>query len=488
MKSRTSKLVLAIAWIACACTPEVIEPLRPKHVVLVVLESVRADHVGAYGYPRPTTPHLDELAAKSVVYERAYAGSSSGPQSLSTLWTGRLPSSGGSIGLREATPHPALLTLPRLFLRAGFRTGLVSNHAALRERAFTRGFDDIEVDSVPGRWNGEQVTHKALDIVDQASGDPLFLVVDYADAAEPYLPFDAHRRRIDVPVPTELLSLPVLRRSAGAIPIDIEDSPGFLDLIARYDAEIAYVDECLGELIEGFSVRGLLDDTLLLVTSSHGTEFLEHGYVGHAWTLYEEVLRVPLVVHSPTLIAPGRIGQPVSLADVVPSLQQICGLERGSIALDGQALFDAETEGLSPCTPRGKVIAELVIPELCILRTLIDPQWKLIDAVKWTDPKERLELAAGYNDIIARMQDGELERPDPWGAFVRRELYDLSNDRWETRNVAATSTEQLRALLSSLELYADICRTSGLTAKEAERRATLPDEDVSRRLQQLGYL
>ena len=166
-----------VALLACvsACGPGAAAD-GPRRVVLVVLGSVRADHVGAYGYARPTTPRLDALAAGGLVFERAYAGSSAAPQSLATLWTGRLPSSGGSIGLREATPHPALLTLPRMFLRAGFRTGLVSNHGGLRERAFTRGFDDIEVDSQPGRWTAELVTAKALELADQAPPDDYRLV------------------------------------------------------------------------------------------------------------------------------------------------------------------------------------------------------------------------------------------------------------------------------------------------------------------------
>ena len=205
-------------------------------------------------------------------------------------------------GMFQAAPHGSLVSLPRHFQRAGFRTGLVSNQAGLRARGFTRGFDDIEVDSVPGRWPGELVTEKALALVDQSGTERLLLVVEYADATEPHLPGDEWRAKIDVPRVEELLSLSSLRAAAGELPDAIESSPGFLDLVARYDAEIAYVDACLGALVDGLHERGLEGDTLLVVTSSHGVELLEHGYVGSGWTLFDEVLRVPLVVHAPGIM------------------------------------------------------------------------------------------------------------------------------------------------------------------------------------------
>src|SRR6185503_19986506 len=309
------------------------EPHDPQRVVLVVLDSVRADRLGALGYLRALTPRLDALAKDGLLFERAYAASSFAPQALSALWTGRLPSQGGSTGT-AAVPHPTVPTLPRLFLGAGFRTALATNSAGLRARGFTRGFDELEIDSVPGRWSGEIVTQKALDLVDCAAEKPLFLVVDYADADEPHLPPSELRARIDVPAPEEPLTLAALRAQAGSLAPELTSTPAFQDLVARYDAEVADVDRCLGELVDGLAARGLLDGTLLVVTASHGEEFLEHGYVGSGWTLFEEVLRVPLVVYAPGRLEPGRVRAPVSVADLFPSLRRMFARGAGDAELD----------------------------------------------------------------------------------------------------------------------------------------------------------
>ena len=230
----------------------------------------------------------------------------------------------------------------------------------------------------------------------------------------------------------------------------------------------------------------VFEDTLLIVTSSHGTELLEHGYVGSAWTLYEEVLRVPLVVHAPGFVAPGRVAHPVSLADVVPTLQSACGLGAGILALDGQALVERSRNGLTPRPARGEVIAELVVPELCILRACIRADWKLVEAVAWVAPEERLALTGRYDEIIAQMQDGTIPRPDPWGAPVRRELFDLAQDPRETEDAALRFPDQLALLTVRLGRYAEFCLRNGLAAKEAARRAELPE--AVDQLQQLGYL
>ncbi len=482
----------------------------PRHVLLVIIDSLRADHVGAYGYERPITPQLDSLAAEGLRFDRAYAASSARGQSLSALWTGRLPSAGGAVGLREATPHESLLSLPRRFLRAGRRTGLISNVPELRERAFTRGFDDVEVDSTPGRWTGGLVTAKALEILDAAGDDPSFLVVDYADASEPHLPLQDYRAGIDAPVPEQLLSLPHLRGLAGQLPADVREWVGFRDLVARYDAEIAYVDACLGALVAGLAQRERLDDTLLIVTSSHGIELLEHGYVGSAWTLYEESIRVPLVLRGPGIDAGNVVSDPVSLLDVTATLAELYALpaatpsraagsdagrsgtgpphdgsgDTGVAPVHGRSLLPGTT---SP-PDRGAVISELVIPELCILRAAMRAETKLIEVIRDAPVAHRVELAAGYDELIAAMLDGSVPRPDPFGQPVRRELYDLAADPTESADRSTSLRDRVAALTAVLADYAERVRAQAPQARSAARRAEPPDPATAEQLRQLGYL
>ncbi len=485
-------------WIVCAallagCSgaepAERSEPDGPQRVVLVVLDSVRADRLGALGYPRALTPRLDALVAQGLLFERAYAASSFAPQALSALWTGRLPSQGGSTGT-AAVPHPTLATLPRLFLGAGFRTALATNSTGLRARGFTRGFDELEIDSVPGRWSGELVTQKALDLVDGAGGKPLFLVVDYADAGEPHQPPAELRRRIDVPVPEEALTLAALRAEASALPPDFASTPAFQDLVARYDAEVAYVDRCLGQLVDGLAARGLLEGTLLIVTASHGEEFLEHGYVGSGWTLNEEVLRVPLVVCAPGRLDPGRVAAPVSVAELFPSLQRM--FAPGEVELDAHALFELASERIVARPPPAGVLAELVLPELCVLRASIQgdekQHEKLVEVLQSAAPGERVALLTSYAERLARIQRGETQASDPLGPASQRELYDLEHDPGEMRDLAATAAARVALIAESLARYLALARTSGLKPTEIQPRADEGEPAALDELRQIGYL
>ncbi len=486
--------ILCLFFVLGACRPSAAkepELSRPRNMILLVVDGLRADHVGAYGYARPTTPNIDRLAQRGVVYERAYAASSAGQQSLAALWTGRLPTSGGAIGMREAMPHKELVTLPRGFLRRGFRTALVSNRMGLRERAFTRGFDRIEVDSTAGRWTGEQVTRKALELAEGFGQESFLLVAQYSDASEPYFPPQAFREAMGVPYPEQMLSLPDLRGAAGDLPPGIERSPGFQDLVARYDGEIAYVDACIGALLQELEGRGLLQDTLVCVTSNHGTEFLEHGYVGHGWTLYDEVLRVPLVFYAGGFLPAARIEAPVSTVDLVPTLAGCFDLDFGGSPLDGQSLFAAGPGEARMSTPRGAVVAELVIPELSILRASMRQGAKAIEAIAWTEPAERLELMSSYGQRIDQMAKGEIPRPDLWGTPVRREFFDLERDPRELSEVSAREEERFERIASSLERYAEFCRAQGLAARSAELPMETPgaeELDELEQLQQIGYL
>lgn len=454
----------------------------PKNIVLVVLDSVRADHVGALGSPRATTPRLDAMAAQGLLFERAYAASSHGPQALAALWTGRLPSHGGSTGT-GAAPHPELLTLPRAFLRAGFRTALASNHTALRARTFTRGFDALELDSVPGRWNAALVTRKALDLVDERGEAPLFLVVDYTDAGAPHLPTPELRAQIDVPLPEQFLDLDSLRARAGNYPADVLEMPEFQDLLARYDAEILGVDRSLGALVDGLEARGLLADTLLVVTSSHGEEFLEHGYVGTGWTLDEEVLRVPLVVVAPGRTSAARIAEPVSLVDLLPSLLGVAVREPMDPEHTGRALFERAGERIVPRTPSGTVLAELVLPELAVLRAAITREGKRVEVLQWTEPRERLTRLAEHTERLARILKGEAAGVDPLAPPIRSEWTDLTSG-----SVATDAAERGKALAARLARYVELCRTSGVAPVVIGGPAEDDSAVILDELSQIGYL
>ena len=471
----------------------------PRHLVVIVVEALRADHVGAYGYDQPTTPHLDALSRRGLRFDRAYAGSSSWGQSASALWTGRLPSSGGATGLREATPHGDLPNLVTLSRRAGRHTVIASNQTDLWERAFTAGCDELQIDSTPGRWNAEHVTDRALDLTDSAGDVPLTLIVDFADATEPHLPAAEVRARFEAPVPDAeaILTLDWLREHAGALPPGLRGTPGFADLVTRYDAEVAQVDAALGRLVAGLESRGVLDDALLVVTSLHGVEWLEHGYVGSGWSLHEEVLRVPLVMVAPNRLTAGAVAAPVSLVDLLPTMVSLfdwevpgSGLPEGRGPFDGEPLLAGRGATLTPATSRGRVIAELVIPETTIQRAAIHGNEKLIQQLLAVPVESRHALTEAYAARVAALLDGTVERPDPWGAPSSRTLFDLTSDPRERVDLAVDRAARVEALTRTLDAFGRHCREHAPAAREAARRLDLPElnaEDLAA-LEQLGYL
>jgi hypothetical protein len=332
------------------------------------------------------------------------------------------------------------------------------------------------------------VTDEALELVDLADERPWLLVVAYGDATEPYLPLEDFRRRIDVPLAARLLSTGELRAAAGDLPEGVERSEGFGDLVARYDAEVTYVDACVGRLADGLAQRGLLADALLVVASTHGQEFLEHGYVGSGWTLYEEAVRVPLVVRAPTLLAPARQSAPVSLADLQPTLAAVLGVSPGDAPRDGRALLAPSGGGLVPARIGGEVLCELVVPELAILRAAIGADAKRIDLLRPVPPGDRAALAARYDTLVTAMLEDPSSRPDPLAAPARFELYDLAGDPGETNDLWGAQERRFDDLRRALELYVESCRRHGLEGRGARAPQAAADEAELAELQQLGYL
>jgi arylsulfatase A-like enzyme len=458
-------------------------PAAKTSVILVVVDSLRADRLGVYGYDRPTSPFLDRFAGDAVVFERAWAPSSYTSQSVAALLTGRLPSSGGSTGLQEAEPAVAATTLAEHFRRGGFRTAIVSSQPLLRRRAFTRGFEDIQVAALDESWPALEVTRRALDYLDGVGGEPFFLLLDYADPHQPYQ------------APPEIAS----RFAAGDVEIDVPGMQAALEtgevaagdprvaaLGAAYDAEVATVDAGLELLVRGLEERRL-GSSAIVVTASQGEELLDHGWWGHAWTLHEEVLRVPLLLRAPGLDA-APIAEPVSLVDLSPSLLTLAGLDGGALDGDGDAFLRADESGLRLHAAGRPKIAELVIRERCVHRAVLDGHWKYVATVVDCPLGERRAIAADYPNRLKGMAQGSLVVPEVWGPPLRESIYDLAADPGESRDLAAESADRRTELRRVLENYAARVREHGLAGAKPVAPADLVDPDQVERLESLGYL
>ncbi len=486
-------LVLAFAFtfglgLATGCGAPA--PLEGWNVVVVVIDSLRASHLGTYGYARPTTPNIDALAREAVVFERATSASSYTRESIASLFTGRLPSRSGAIGWGARPPADAE-TLASLFQRSGYRTAMVSNSIMLRHAAFQRGFDESRFvgrsQMVSG--GGPALVDAALDFAGADFGRPFFLYLHFLDPHGPYDPPAELRQRMGGEAPPRPLSLyGDVRDRCSELAADGfgPGDPRFDDLVARYDAEIVHTDAALARLFAGLRAAGSLDRTLVVLTADHGEEFLEHDFVEHAWTVYQESIHVPLVVWAGSAVRPERVAGRVSLVDLMPTLVDALGLDAPDQPMDGQPLFvssSGSAPALAVAERSGPVYAELMVQSRNLVRSVTDGRWKYIAVLHWMEPGER--EAAVRARRVNQTPRGAAER-DPFGPVIREELYDLEADPGETRSLVRSEPETLARMRRLLQdAFAVDAHTAG--ARGPMELEDLSDADRSQ-LEALGYL
>jgi arylsulfatase len=322
------------------------------NVVLITIDTLRPDHLGAYGYPRPTSPHLDALAAESRVFHHAYSHGPATVIAVPALLTGRHPreSCDGVGGVA-----PAVHTIAERLRDAGYRTGAVVSNSVLgpHYRGFSEGFEhyDARLD-VPERARptmerlAPNTATAALEWIDATRDRPVFLWVHFQDPHGPYDPPAEHARLFVTDRPSGAV-LPVNDGVGGfgGIPryqfLDgRRDAGGYID---RYDAEIHFADEHVGRLIDGLRQRRVLDDAIVVVSSDHGEALGENGYYfTHGEDLQPVLLRVPLIVFDTRTRARGRVGAIVQHMDVAPTVLRRVGVATGG--LPGRDLLAPEIE------------------------------------------------------------------------------------------------------------------------------------------------
>jgi len=286
------------------------------NIIVVCFDTVRADHVGFLGQRHDTTPYLDALAAQSWVFEDAIAPSATTRYSIASVFSGRYAS--GVEWIQRARVDDVAdgnVFMAEIFSDAGYQTfGVVDEWLPRFVPTMRQGFSKYEPAYRLGTWRehghraGPFIAAKALSMmVGREMDEPYFLYLHYE---APHHPYTGH---------------PDLRNFGNRA-------------LDRYDAEIAYADYHLGLLMDAFEVEGWLDNTVIVFFSDHGEEFHEHGNDFHSRALYEESLRVPLLVHVPGQ-APGRFGGRVSLVDVLPTLLDLTGRGDDDLRLHGRSLL-----------------------------------------------------------------------------------------------------------------------------------------------------
>jgi arylsulfatase A-like enzyme len=286
-------------------------------VVVYLVDTVRADHLPLYGYSRDTAPELTRFAQDAVVFDQAIASSSWTKPSVASIFTSLLPRDHGCV--QFYTPlDPALVTLAERLRGRGYATGavVVNQLVQAKNMHFDQGFDHFAVPRPPRR--AEQVVEAALSFLDACRGQPTFLYVHTMDAHTPYQPPPPFDRRFP--------PFPARGRSADepsdyVVPRDLDR------IVGQYDGAIAYGDREFGRFLRGLRERGLYDRATIVFLSDHGEEFLDHGGWVHGHTLFDELVRVPLVVKYPDRHEAGRrVARQVQLVDVLPTILKSQGL------------------------------------------------------------------------------------------------------------------------------------------------------------------
>jgi arylsulfatase A-like enzyme len=404
----------------------------PTHSVLLIsLDTLRADRMGLYGYDRPTTPALESFATGATRYDRAVATSPWTLPSHGSIFTGLYPYEHGArtypldeLEKREDFSNAAALderyeTVAELLRDAGYRTGAVVANVSFMDPKWglAQGFDHYDY----GRGKVQDINERALEWLSGGDDEqPFFLFLNYMDTHRPYnvdpiegFP-DLGRRR------SVLKQIRPLLLGGEAVPDKLLDR-----LSDEYDLAVANLDAGLGELFDALRDRGRFDDTLIVVVSDHGEFLGEHQLIEHAKEVYEEVVHVPLIIKEP--------GQSEGRVDA----QRISHVHLPRIILEFTARAHGIPEPMTSHWPRGPVYAEIYGARLRELEE------------EWGPRLNRLRRAVVLDDIkYVDSSDGE------------RELYDLSVDASERTNLIDVRPELAKTMAEMLELGL-LSRTEG---------------------------
>ena len=329
---RAGKLLLLLALLGVlGCHRS--RDTRPS-LVLILIDTLRADHLHSFGYPRETSPSLDLLAERGVVFDQAISSAPWTLPSAMSVLTGRLPSSHGveNDGLKLAASVP---TLAEVLRGAGYSTSAVVSHIYLdRPFGFDRGFDRFEDFGLGKEYRfeagleprAERVTHRAIEEIRSLKGRPFFLLVHYFDPHWDYDPPPPFDTRFTGPYSGGITGK-YESFSEYARPDRPLDPAGLQRLVDLYDGEIAYTDSQIGRLLEGLEREGVARNSVVAVLSDHGEEFKEHRSLGHGRNLYDEVIRVPLIVADLRTAGSGRrVTEQVRSIDLFPTLCALAGV------------------------------------------------------------------------------------------------------------------------------------------------------------------
>lgn len=428
----------------------------PRHnLVLIMLDTVRADHLSCYGYARPTSPNLDQLARQGVLFEDAIAPTSWTLPSLASVLTGLLPHQHGA-DWTEAMPTGPM-TLAQVLKQQGYETAAFNANPSfgLAGWGLDRGFDTYadahdwlrhnlavtfagqsvyqaafrefvsfnEFDHL----NAGEINQQVLDWFRHRSGRPYFLFINYMDAHRPYEPPAPYDRRFGrIPTPVLWHISRSLEDGHWSRPVSPSERQSLID---GYDNSLAYLDAQIGRLLNVLRGSPGAADTVVMVAGDHGEGFGEHGAYDHGWDLHREVLDVPLIIAGPGVPAGRRVATSTELRRVFPTAIELALGNVNPVVREASLKRSWTSDGAPDATP--------VVSELALLRpkklpaaelSLCDARWHyLLDSSgraelydRRADPSEQNNLATSpqlssvVDQLRAQMESVLAHSLIPW--------------------------------------------------------------------------
>ena len=436
---------------ATSCAPG--EPAEARgngmNVLLIVVDTLRADHLGIYGHDAPTSPRIDEFARGAMVFEGMYSQAPWTKPSIASLFTSLYPPQHRV--LVEGTENQlsgSLTTLAEVLHQAGYRTGAASQNPHVQAKTgFDQGF--AEFHGIPGYQSGVgEMLAIGKQFLDAGQGEPFFLYMHFLDPHGPYDPPAQFRREFLGDLKTDKQR--VVAGRVGKM-LDEEtliqefEGSDLAYLEALYDAEIQWVDNAIGQLLDHLDERGLRENTLVIFTADHGEEFLDHGTVKHGYHVYDETVNVPLIIRTPGINVFGRNAAALAQhVDLMPTVLDLVEVE-GPSEIQGRSL-------------RSRLQGSNAPDEATVFS---GTSWRTI---------ERFAVRRGDWKLVRHEDEG------------RTELYNLREDPAETRDRHVDHPDLVRDLIESYrQTTAPI---DGVTPDDVTGTS---DPELERALQSLGY-
>lgn len=448
---------------------------KKPNVLLIVLDTARADRFSFMGYDKKTSPNIDALASDATVFERSYSTCCWTLPSHASLFTGLHPRQAG------ATSETLMLaqsntTLAEMLAKNGYDTSaFVCNSWVSKERGFGKGFSDYfemwrpENKTVIGsqdRSLEEAALRQGVKWIEgRDKSNPFFMFFNLNGTHMPYRPpepflskFAGNRGYNNEEVNRAAGIMSWWGHLAGEVKLSQRDFAIMSDL---YDAEVGFADQLVGQIIDKMRTLGVLDDTLVIITSDHGENLGDHGMIDHMLSMYETTLHIPLLIRYPERFGSKiRQNQLVSNIDIFPTIADVCNIKNNEVRVEKLSLANDDREG------HKFIIASNERPLTGI--ALMKGRYPEFDTTK-IDHKMRAIRTEQYKLI--------------WDSSPRSEFYDLSEDKQELNDLSAVRIRDKKKLITILDNW-DRHFAGGDETKMFESK----DEQTLKILRSLGYV